>query len=1407
MIRFFLHILLLFLTTTLLAQTWEDIIYRIEKKYVNESQYEKALKKFPDFRKKILKKQSPEKQDFIELWLDIYALHLQHEMGSVRGIQEGAVVAIDKALARLRENTAYEASVAVARAAEVLISYGNYQLAIEKVLEAQERLKSLSSYTPHSEAELSLRLARAYAYSGQTQAAQKCAQQLYAFTDTLNVNKKSPRSNKRLVAESYVLKGEIAAQRGEFEKATALFDEAKAKTKRWRSELEKSFFIRVEVLKAQNYFLGEDYALVEKTCQNIFQKGYQFIPLASKAHELMVYYHIMGRKAHMAKDFWILHQKNYLQINKESNSHYAIKNQILRAMIGAAFEVSGEALAFKIFQGILAKSPLPEYHPLRLEVYRRQTDVAYTLTTRDILEAEESILPMYQLYRVLYGNQSPYTHSSLIEYFWFKLKYTQFKAQDALQGIDSANIETIENNLSSEHPLYIKTTDLRAEFYLMIENLSKALELAEKSASLRMNKYGEKDWETGYYYSKLSDVQIECGQYRSAEENSKKAIAIIKRDLGTSALEYADALAVAAKVSLALGMYDEAKKTFQRASNIYRVLSKRNPHLQGRNIENLASLYVQIGEYNFANKQLTALIDRKKEILGLEHRELIKPYLEQANLFLVQGEYGSAEKIASLALNIAQNSLGENSISYAAACEQLAKIYTALGSFQKALDLEAKVLQIRKLVLGEQHVLMAHSLAKLAMLKYMVDAHNLKESENLMTQAEKIILYNFDDHHPMYAEALKDEAMLFIESKKYDLALQKLEKASEILESKLDRKNTISAEIFLMLGDIYLYQDQIRKAEKSYQKAESIYASLLSKKHPYYIRTQSKLAQMHYISGDYKKANEEIEIIIPAYLEFIQKYFPNLSENEKASFWQLMRPDFEFFNSLAIAQAKERPKMLAQMYNHALITKALLLSSSQKLREEVAKSNNLELKELYAKWIEQKEFLLSVLSMNQEQITENQIDVTKLQNEIEIIEKQLSEKSDVFASFFKNNTFTWEDVRKVLRPGEVAIEIVRFRHYEKGFTNQIKYAALIVNHQTQKQPDLVIFENGNDLENRYLTYYRNCMIHAIDDDNSYKVFWQPIENAFPSNTSKVFLSPDGVYNQLNIESFLVENSLYVLDKYYVNLVSNTKELILKRPSVLEVSAKKSKSKHKEKVASSAIVSSSKAVLFGNPRFHSSTSEETPYKIIPLPGTGVEIEQISQILRRKNWQVVEYTDEMATEKALKSESNPTLLHIATHGFFDKSKSEEEFITFSEIVENPLLKSGLLAANAGEVLASGSYNTQEGILTAFEAMSLNYSNTEIVILSACETGLGKVEAGEGVFGLQRSFLTAGADVVIMSIFKVADEVTQKLMTNFYTNWIEKGMKKREAFYAAQKEIRASYPNPIFWGAFNVIGVEKE
>jgi CHAT domain-containing protein len=402
-----------------------------------------------------------------------------------------------------------------------------------------------------------------------------------------------------------------------------------------------------------------------------------------------------------------------------------------------------------------------------------------------------------------------------------------------------------------------------------------------------------------------------------------------------------------------------------------------------------------------------------------------------------------------------------------------------------------------------------------------------------------------------------------------------------------------------------------------------------------------------------------------------------------------------------------------------------------------------------------------------------------------------------------------------LQPGEAAIEIIRFRlRHGRKLTDTIYYAALIITEQTTEYPDIVVLENGNDLENKCYNGYMKCMRSMLKDTNSFNDYWSKIYEKI-KGFKKIYISLDGIYYKINPETFLMPDGRYLKEVQEIFQVNSTKDLI---------------SGFFQKQQETNIYNS--AELFGNPTFdlplatlkekekkyemavatgeqNSQTESDRGLLLKPLPGTEKEISDIENFLKNKKWEVKSYIKDEAIKAAIKSVHSPRVLHIATHGLFLSDVKKDSGLTYGletkRIIENPLLRSGLFFAGAAnnknndEFYPTGEDN---GFLTAYEAMNLDLENTELVVLSACETGLGEIKNGEGVFGLRRAFQQAGAKTVIMTLWKVFDTPTQEMMTKFYANWVT-GMTKREAFSKAQQDLRMKYKDPYYWGAFVMVG----
>ena len=1036
---------------------------------------------------------------------------------------------------------------------------------------------------------------------------------------------------------------------------------------------------------------------------------------------------------------------------------------------------------------------VPQYHPARIRLLTFLYRVA--IIDEKYQNGEGYLEQILSIKENLYGKEAPQYHLTQLRLAGHYVKYT-----DKLDEAEAIYAHSWNNVLSNEitfgHVDYMDLLNEQAELYMLRDKYATASELLETALESARAKYDNEDVEYGRELDKIAQLQIKIGQYQKAQANTLEALEILKSKDGYEAY-YASALETQARLKAIFGEFDAAED-FLFAADKYQgraSLSLDKNTLTG--IDNMANLHLSMGNFGIAERLLDESIVYKRKLLSPTSSRLVEPLTDYSKLLLTKGDYTAAENTIRQAANIALRVYGENSTKTAKVYMMFAELYTTLGDYERAEEYTLKATNIRQKEFGDEHIDLATGLAQLGLLRFYQDAKP-ESIEPLLLKARGIILGKLGPENPKYAEVLEDLAKLYIADGRFDDAYGLLAAATAIWKSKLGRRNNIKlASIYALLGDIYYFQKDFDLAEDNYQDAMRLYRKFFSREHPEYVKMLSKMAKVYYMQDDPRRAKSSIEEALANYNQYIKVFFPALSEREKTKFWNTIRADYEFFNSLAIQQRDRYPELVAMMYNNALLTKALLLNSSIKMRQRIVNSTDEALKAKFNEWNGKKEQMTKILAMSDEEVQASGLDPVDLAQEIELLEKELSQKSELFAQSFEEKAVSWENVQSALKDNEVAIEMVRFRHFDHVFTDSVIYAVMYVTPQSKKEPSVVVLGNGQKLEGRYLKYYRNCIKYRLEDSYSYQQFWEPIEKAIPAS-STLYLSPDGVYNQINLEAIPVNNERYVLDNSNIILVSNTKSLYFR------------------KVKTRLVQQEKQAVIFGNPQFYAANDQGQVAKaagtrVVQLPGTQKEIEELKALMKAKGWTASEYLMGEASEDSIKQMYNPKVFHIATHGFFKPkealSKAEETIdINNAKAYENPLLRTGLLLSGAGDILkeTAFNYNMESGILTAYEAMNLNLDYTELVVLSACETGLGDIEAGEGVYGLQRAFLVAGAQSLIMSLFKVDDQATKQLMVKFYKKWLETG-NKRQAFIDAKKEIRVEYQDPIYWGAFIMIGLD--
>lgn len=862
-------------------------------------------------------------------------------------------------------------------------------------------------------------------------------------------------------------------------------------------------------------------------------------------------------------------------------------------------------------------------------------------------------------------------------------------------------------------------------------------------------------------------LDMVIGNYTEAKDMCYQALPIREKKLGKGHIDYGILLTLLGAIHYRIEEYDTAELRLREAKTIYEKAVGKGHYYYLDNLNQLALVLWTRGEYEKAEPMFLEVMAGAEKLVGKDHPFYIQSAGNLASIYREMGDLEKARSIFSENLPRLEQSMGKKSLDYMNTANNLATVYLQLADFKKAEALYLEVVKTAEEAFGKENSFYIKYLANLG--RFCDETGQFAKAEPIHKSVIQLTENTVGKNTGLYAKNLCFLAINYSLQMKFSLATQLFDESIRIWEQTIGTGNP------------------------DYNEMVSVYAQTLNR------------------MGNSAKAIYLLSSLNSVLMNQIDSYFPGLSEREKTIFYkERIRGHVELFNYFAVQVRPENPSIGAQMFDLILFSKALLQNSDAKWKQRIRSSGDKKLFSLYSSW-EEKQAAIAKLYKETDSLKRKVLDSLLIQ--ANSIEKELSLRSELFAQLADKKRYTWKDVQRQLKPGEAAIEMIRIRkygvqkiitdssntafpHYPKyGLTDTVYYAALIVT-PSSAYPTMVVLENGNELEKTGLNYYRNRISLQSNDENSYNLFWKPVASVLGKKIKKIYFSPDGVYNSINLNTLLnPKTKRYLLEETDLQLVTNTKDLLI---------AKKEETFNNlaflygypdyqiSKEDRAAIVEKNRS---DQPVYYALNLDRGSY-LSELPGTKTEVENIAALLSDKGWQAEVLTGNKALEETLKDSFKPRVLHIATHGYF-----QPDFALSAR--SNPLLQSGLMLAGAGRTLQGDKdEKTEDGILTAYEAMNLNLDNTDLVVLSACETGLGEIRNGEGVYGLQRAFKVAGARSIIMSLWKVNDEATQELLTAFYKYWLESG-NKREAFKKAQLSIKTKYSSPFYWGAFVMVG----
>lgn len=965
-----------------------------------------------------------------------------------------------------------------------------------------------------------------------------------------------------------------------------------------------------------------------------------------------------------------------------------------------------------------------------------------------------------------------------------------------------------EKVFGKEHPSYIESLGNLVSFYSFLGNYIEAIRYKTEETKILKKILGTENMEYIASLNELATYYAYTGNYLEAIRIGIEVVEIYKRKLGVNHIDYATSLCNLASYYAYLGNYLEAIRIGTEVVEIYKRNLGVNHIDYAISLSNLALFYAYLGNYSEAIVLGKESMKIKKEVLGTENFNYAQSVNNLAGFYSDMGDYAEAIILGKLAVEIKKRILGTEHPEYALSLRNLAMAYSDIGDYSESLKLNKEVIEIRKRLLGIEHPDYARSLHDLAVNYSCV--RNDSEALMLLAEATRIRGKVLGTNHPDYAFSLNDLALCHARTGNYTEAIKIGKEVLEIRKRNLGTEHPDYANSLNDLAECYLRIGNYVEAIKLEKEAVELKKKIFGYSHPSYVRSLINLTIYYYYHGDYLKAYNCATQYIECSRSLIQNNFSQLSSHFRETLWKSSYA-YPFVSVLPSLVRKYRIKeSVSELYDNAcLFSKGLLMNTGIEMRKLILESCDSILIKKY-----------KILSSNiniynkliERPIKERFMNADSLNRVIEQQEMVLARESKAYGDYTHNLTISWKDVKSKLGDNDIAVEFLDFPVLN---TDSTIYVALTLKKDYDTPHMVMLFER-----NQLKAIPENVYYTQMDVSN---LVWRPLEEEL-KGVKNIYFSPSGELHRIGIEYLPISKTENICDIYSLHRLSSTRQLAIIQDE--------SKGKNtiiygginydeKSKAISTDSTSTKGAVLRSVFSFRAnvdSLSLRNSYDY--LEGTKKEADMIVKDMEQHRVPYIYYSGTDGTEESFKKldGTRPKVMHIATHGFyFTEAEAQKSQFAGPEIEllndgglqagriveQKPMTRSGLLFSGCNRTVCHERVPDEEedGILTAQEISMLDLQGLDLVVLSACQTGLGDIISGEGVLGLQRGFKKAGAKTIIMSLWNVNDESTMKMMTSFYHHYLE-GMSKENAFRTAQDELKKDSPSQQErpdWAAF--------
>ena len=857
-----------------------------------------------------------------------------------------------------------------------------------------------------------------------------------------------------------------------------------------------------------------------------------------------------------------------------------------------------------------------------------------------------------------------------------------------------------------------------------------------------------------------------------------------------------------------------------------------------RSVLQLSLAYRGSGAYLKALSLAQRAVSARERIAGVDAPDTAEALVALAEAYRARSEYRAALPFAQRALRIRENTSGADAPSTARALHCLSELYRSMGDYQKALPLAQRALDIRKMAVGSEALDAAESLNDLGLLYF--ELYDDMQAESLLQRSLVIRQKHLGPDHPLTAETTNNLASLYWREKRFDQALVLFTEALHSKEKALGPDHPQTAIALSNLAEVYRSLGQIDRALPLAKRAEAVWEKALGASDPHTAAAQSNLAGFYWTAGDYEHAEPLLRRAATIWEHTLGPEHPDTARSWNllaAFYWSagkyaralksyqrgLATEDHALANIFAVTSEEQKLQYLAKTQGHYLA--ALSLIHQRFIRDPAAVRFGLELV------LRRKGIVLDAQARTRDAIAahlqgatlrawnrlgESRGELAKLllsgpvdqspeeyrraiqmlDEQIAAQERYLSLHSGVVAAEFAQRQVTAERLARHLPRGSTLVEFVRIRDWNEKrlvWMPVSRYLAFVLTPDDQvslvdlgdaDETDAVLHNALQAINDprflKDLAAYTKSTDSALSE--LYNRLLEPLEPTI-DGSGMLIVSPDGELNNVPFAALRPPTGQYLIEQRAVTYVASGRDLLRGR---------------------SGVSPSLNMLLVANPAFDDRSAlrstafrsrpalrapDYQPVEYPPLPGTAQEAKLVPPLVRGTKKILI---GKQATESAVRSTHSPRILHIATHGFFLPDAPADQLAPdplgrgqrpiFRGGAEGSLARSGLALAGANhadEVTAG-----DDGILTALEVTSLDLHGTDLAVLSACETALGQIRNGEGVFGLRRAFVLAGVRNLMVSLWPVSDRITRDLMTRFYRSY-EKGTPVAEALREAEVE----------------------